>query len=129
MIFPELAEILERQQELIEAFGGRHGWRDEGALQSALLAVENRHYYEDLDDVAALAATYAYHLVKAHAFLDGNKRIAAYVATAFVYANRGELEVTDDALVDVFTRLAAGELTRDEVENYFQLWFREIENR
>jgi death-on-curing protein len=32
------------------------------------------------------AATYAYHLSQAHAFLDGNKRVAAAIAEAFLEA-------------------------------------------
>jgi death-on-curing protein len=62
--------------------GGGAGIRDVALLESALVAVENRHNYEDADLVAC-AATYAYHLTQAHAFIDGNKRIAAAVANVF----------------------------------------------
>jgi len=41
-------------------------------LESALVPAENRHHYE-----AADAVSYAAALVQAHAFIDGNKRIAA----------------------------------------------------
>jgi Fic/DOC family len=49
------------------------GLRDEALLESALTAARNRHHYE-MADVVSCAATYAYHLTQAHAFLDGNKR-------------------------------------------------------
>ena len=55
---------------LIEQTGGRAGIRDVGLLESALAAAENRHIYEGAD-LAACAATYAYHLTQAHAFIDG----------------------------------------------------------
>ncbi|MCB0100033.1 MAG: Fic family protein, partial [Caldilineaceae bacterium] len=61
---------------LIDEYGGVHGLRDDGILESALAAAENRAYYENAD-LASCAATYAFHLCEAHAFLDGNKRIAA----------------------------------------------------
>ncbi len=60
-------EVLHLQEQGIEEFGGSHGLRDEGALESALLAAENRAYYEDAG-LAVCAATYAYHLTQAHAF-------------------------------------------------------------
>lgn len=41
-----------------------------------MAAAENRAHYEDAD-ISVCAATYAYHIAQAHAFLDGNKRVAA----------------------------------------------------
>jgi death-on-curing protein len=79
----------------IEEFGGLRGIRDEGALEAALRAVENRAYYEQAT-LTICAATYAYHLTQAHAFLDGNKRVAAAVAEIFLELNGAELRATDD---------------------------------
>jgi death-on-curing protein len=79
----------------IEAFGGLSGVRDGGALEAALIAAENRAYYEQASLITC-AATYAYHLTQAHAFLDGNKRVAAAVAEIFLELNRAELRATDD---------------------------------
>ena len=47
MIFPDKSAVLEIQAKLIERYGGIHGLRDEGALESALMAAENRAYYEN----------------------------------------------------------------------------------
>jgi death on curing protein len=70
MLFLRKQEVLEIQHRLIEQFGGTHGIRDEGLLDSALSAPENRLHYENAN-LATCAATYAYHLTQAHAFLDG----------------------------------------------------------
>lgn len=86
MKFVDKTSALIIQQKLIERFGGVHGLRDEGALESAMKSAENRYYYET-EDIAKLAATYAYHISQAHAFLDGNKRIAAAVAGVFLEIN------------------------------------------
>ncbi|HEX9963095.1 MAG TPA: type II toxin-antitoxin system death-on-curing family toxin [Pyrinomonadaceae bacterium] len=86
MIFVDKAAVLEIQARLIERYGGIHGLRDEGALESALMAAENRAYYENVP-LEILAATYAFHLSQAHAFLDGNKRIAAAVTGIFLELN------------------------------------------
>jgi len=74
------------QARAIEEFGGLHGVRDVGALEAALTAAENR-VYDEQASLSVCAATYAYHLTQAHAFLDGNKRIAAAVAEIFLELN------------------------------------------
>lgn len=119
--FLQKDEVLKFHARLLELFGGTHGLRDEGALESALAAPENRENYENAD-LATCAATYAYHLSQAHAFVDGNKRIAAHVAEAFVELNGAEITATDDQVIELFLRIAAGELSRDEVEEFFKRW-------
>jgi death-on-curing protein len=100
---------------LIEETGGSAGIRDAGLLESALAPAQNRHIYEDAD-LGACAATYAYHLTQAHAFVDGNKRIAAAVAEAFLESNRMQLMMTDNEIVRLYLDIAAGLLSRAEVE-------------
>jgi death-on-curing protein len=83
MLFPRKEEVLEIHRQLLEKFGGPPGVRDEGLLDSALVAAANREHYERAD-VATCAATYAYHLTRNHPFVDGNKRVGAAVAEIFV---------------------------------------------
>ena len=64
----------------------------------------NRHHYEKADLVAC-AAAFAYHLTQAHAFVDGNKRIAAAMMETFLESN-----------VQLFLNIASGPLSRDQVE-------------
>jgi death-on-curing protein len=111
-------EVLEIHAQLIETFGGVLGLRDEAALQSALAAAENREYYEG----AALfvcAATYAYHLTQAHAFIDGNKRIGAAVSEIFLELNGSRLNADNEQIVSLFLDLAASERAREDVEEFF----------
>jgi death-on-curing protein len=118
LLFLNKDEVLELQRRLIEGFGGTHGLRDEGALESALAAAENRSYYEKAD-LAICAATYAYHLTQAHAFIDGNKRIGAAAAEVFLELNGAQLQATNEEIVETFLRIAAGEISRDETELFF----------
>ncbi len=46
MLFPRKAEVLDIHRQLLEQFGGRPGLRDEGLLNTALLAAANRQHYE-----------------------------------------------------------------------------------
>lgn len=112
-------EVLHLHEQVIEEFGGHFGLRDEGALESALLAAENRAYYEQAS-LAVCAATYAYHLTQAHAFIDGNKRIGVAAALLFVRLNDGRLKITNAELIELFLKTAANEMTRDEAEQLFE---------
>ncbi|MBW4671701.1 MAG: type II toxin-antitoxin system death-on-curing family toxin [Cyanomargarita calcarea GSE-NOS-MK-12-04C] len=93
MNFPNKFDVLAIHAQLIAATGGSEGLRDEGVLESALSATQNRLYYEQADLVTC-AATYAYHLTKAHAFIDGNKRVAAAVTETFLETNGAKLNLS-----------------------------------
>ena len=118
LLFLSKQEVLDIQRKLIEQFGGSHGLRDEGALESALTAVEHRAFYEN-SPLAVCAATYAYHLTKAHSFIDGNKRAAAAVSEVFLEINGAQLRATNDEIVETFLDVAAGKLSREETELFF----------
>ena len=118
MLFPTIEEVLDLHKQAIEEFGGAHGLRDEAAIESALMAAENRAYYENASP-AMCAATYAYHLTQGHAFVDGNKRIAAAVSELFLSINDARLELTNGEIVDLFLGIAASQITRDDVERIF----------
>lgn len=123
MNFLRKSEVIALQVILINTFGGLHGLRDEGALESALSAPENRAYYEEADLVAC-AAAYAYHLTEAHAFLDGNKRIAAHVVNIFLGMNDKMIAstISDNEIIEFFLAIAAGEISRDDVEAQLRAW-------
>lgn len=126
VFFPSFDEVLLIHTEIIKETGGSDGLRDAGALESALKSAENRLFYET-DDIAVLAATYAYHLSQAHAFIDGNKRIAAVVAELFLNLNGMRSSATNDEIIEVFLSIAASKLSRDEVEEKFAAWVTEAE--
>lgn len=56
MLFLRKDEVFEIHRRLLDQFGGMPGIRDEGLLDSALLAAVNRQHYEAAD-LATLAAT------------------------------------------------------------------------
>ncbi len=125
MIFLRKHEVLEIHKKLIEKFGGIHGLRDDAALESALAAAENRIYYENAD-ISVCAATYAYHVTQAHAFIDGNKRIAAAASEIFLEINGVKLDASDNEIYEMFMSIAAGEKSRDGVGKSFSVWTSDI---
>lgn len=105
--------------QLIAATGGSIGLRDEGILESALSAPQNRLYYEQADLVTC-GATSAYYLTKCHAFIDGNKRVAAAVTETFLETNGAKLNLSNEEIVALFLDIAAGRIDHDQVEDMFR---------
>jgi death-on-curing protein len=119
MIFLRTDEVIAIHREVIERFGGSHGLRDRGLLESALAAAENRYLYENIS-VAIAGATYAFHLAKAHAFVDGNKRIAAAASEIFIMSNGQRLQATNDQIVKLILGIASGLLSRSDAEEFYE---------
>jgi death-on-curing protein len=105
--------------EQLAEHGGAPGVRDAGALDSAMMRPRNLALYE-APDAAALAAAYAFGIARDHPFVDGNKRSAAVVAETFLVLNGHGLAATDAELVVAIVALAAGELTEDELADWFR---------
>ena len=87
MLFPDRLDVLTIHARLIAETGGTQGLRDEALFESALTAAKNRRHYENAD-VVSCAATYAFYLTQSHAFLDGNKLVAAAITEAFLENER-----------------------------------------
>ncbi|KWV93734.1 type II toxin-antitoxin system death-on-curing family toxin [Erythrobacter sp. AP23] len=105
--------------EQLAEHGGGDGIRDAGMLDSAMTRPRNLAEYGE-PDAAALAAAYAYGIARNHPFVDGNKRTAAVVSETFLMLNGHTLDATDAELVVAFVALAAGELSEDELADWFR---------
>lgn len=81
-----LEQVLFIHKKMIDAFGGTHGIRDEGLLQSALARPLNFYHYQHAD-IFVCAAVYAEGIAHNHPFLDGNKRTAFTSAGMFLRLN------------------------------------------
>jgi death on curing protein len=104
----------------IAAHGGAAGLRDIGLLQSALNRPQMKAQYGS-EDLAELAAAYAYGIARNHPFVDGNKRTALVVMEAFLVVHGFELRGDNPEAVALILTLAAGEITEDQLA----LWVRE----
>ncbi len=105
--------------EQLAEHGGGEGVRDAGALDSAMARTRNLAAYAD-PDAAALAGAYAFGIARNHPFVDGNKRTAAVVSEAFLNLNGYSLEASDAEVVVAFVALAAGELSEEEMADWFR---------
>lgn len=82
-------EVLAIHQRLLEKFGGPHGVRDPGLLESALYRPRTGYYR----DLAEMAAALFESLIMNHPFLDGNKRVAFFATDVFLRLNGWKLAV------------------------------------
>jgi len=90
--FLSLDEVLAIQERLIDRFGGDHGVRDRGLLESALFRPQTG-YYRHIEEMAA--AMFESLLIN-HAFVDGNKRVAFFATDVFLRLNGWKLVLTAD---------------------------------
>jgi death-on-curing protein len=88
-IYPTLAETIETHRRLIDEFGGSHGIRDPGLLESAVMRAQNGYYNDLFEEAAALMES----LGNNHAFIDGNKRICFTMTDAMLRANGYAIDV------------------------------------
>ena len=114
--FLGLEEVLALHADQIERYGGGAGVRDLGLLESAVAAPESSFGGGYLHgSLPEMAAAYLFHLAQNHAFVDGNKRVAAAAMIMFVYLNDHELECDEDELVDLTLGFATGTTTKADV--------------
>lgn len=107
-------QIILLHQQLIVASGGTPGVRDEGLLESAVLAP-----FQEFAGVAKYntlvekAARLGFGIIKNHPFLDGNKRTGTHAMLTMLSLNGNELEYTQKELIAIILAVAAGETDYD----------------
>lgn len=113
--FLGLDEVLALHADQIDRYGGAGGVRDLGLLESAVATPEASFGSDYLHaTLPEMAAAYLFHLAQNHAFVDGNKRVAAAAAFLFLFLNDLVLECTEDELVDLTLGIASGRITKAE---------------
>lgn len=100
--------------------GGLRGLRDENALESALARARNKWAYESIQDIASLAAAYAYGLATNHPYQDGNKRIAFLTMVIFLGLNGWDFDAPEDEVVTVMLSVAGNRCSEAELSNWIR---------
>ena len=113
-------QVIMHHGEQIRRYGGQSGIRDKGLLDSALMRPRNLFYYENIDDLLILAATYASAIVKNHPFFDGNKRTGLASATIFLLVNNFNFNAPNQETIEIFLKIADKKI--DDKQLY--LWFK-----
>ena len=111
--------LLILHDESLAEHGGASGLRDEGLLDSALARPLNLLAC-GAPDAADLAAAYGVGLVKNHACIDGNKRVAFLSAGLYLALNRRRLTASQADATLTILAVASSEID----EAAFARWIR-----
>ncbi len=105
----------------IKLFGGHHGVKDENLVRSAIGQPESGfgddYFHKDLYE---MAAAYLFHLVKNHAFNDGNKRIAALASAVFLQINGLRVIADEDEFEKLVLDAAQSIVGKKEIAEFFK---------
>jgi death-on-curing protein len=119
--FLDLEHVLEIHRQQAEMYGGSHGCRDLGLLESALAmpraSFGGQYAHADLFE---MAASYLFHLAKNHPFVDGNKRTAAMTAHVFLDVNGVDLRASGDSYERLVLQVAEGGATKADAAVFFR---------
>lgn len=113
------AIIEQLHADSLALFGGSEGVRDRGLVESALASARNTYLYGS-GDLFDIAATYAFHIAEAQAFLDGNKRTAVAAALTFLKGNDAILRIDDLAIYDAMIAIAEKRMTKVDLAELFR---------
>lgn len=118
--FLSLAEVLEIHELQIIKKGGApeilSSDKLESAVQQPQQTFDGDYLYPDL---FAMAATYLTAIVRAHPFLDGNKRTATHTAITFLYLNGYEIqEFYETELADLVYEYLDKKKTDEDIADF-----------
>lgn len=102
-VYLTVAEVIAIHHHQIDEYGGIHGLRDQGALESAVFRPQTGYYSDLSEEAAALLES----LVNNHAFLDGNKRVGFAAAHTFLLVNGFDLDLSSKAGFDFMMKTLA----------------------
>lgn len=120
-LFLTLDHVLRIHAFQVEEHGGSDRLLNLGALQSAV-AMPRQSFGGNYvhEDYAAMAAAYLFHIVKNHAFEDGNKRTGVQAAIVFLDINGFRLDLTQDEVVMLGLDVAEDRMNKECAAAFFR---------
>jgi death on curing protein len=119
--FLTLEDVLALHDELIQRYGRTPGLRDAGLLEAALAMPQagfGGQYFHEFPH--EMGAAYLFHLVRNHAFIDGNKRVALACAILFFKINHVPYSITEEEAVVLTLAAASGQSEKCAVAAFFR---------
>lgn len=121
IIYISLDELLIIHTDQIERYGGSHGIRDIGLLESALYRPQSSFGGEDLyPTLFEKAAVLVHSLLLNHAFIDGNKRTAITSMIIFCAMNEIKIICTQEKLVQFSLNVENKRLNLQEISSWLE---------
>lgn len=112
--FLTVEDVIQIHDEQLAAYGGAAGIRDQVLLESAV-GVPQASFGEAYlhDDLAHMAAAYAFHIAQNQPFLDGNKRSGLVAALVFLDLNGVTVLDPEEKLYDAMIAIAERRMNKD----------------
>lgn len=119
--FLTLKQVIFIHKKVISLHGGAHGLRDINLLKSAIaqpkMSFEGKFLHPNICD---MAAAYFFHIIKNHAFVDGNKRTGLLATTVFIEQNSGSINITPNQFYQLAIDIACSKTSKDELVKIFK---------
>ena len=116
IFFLTLEEVLIIHQDQIENYGGSFGIRDKNLLISAIsqpkITFKGSFLHKNLYE---MAASYLFHIIQNHSFIDGNKRTGLVSALMFLELNNVEFDEKDEVIEKMVLNIAKGKITKSKI--------------
>lgn len=114
-------EILELHEKSIDDYGGSHGMRDIGLLESAIARPFQTFAGEDLyPTVFEKAAALGESLIINHPFIDGNKRTGMLAMTAFLIEHKFSFSATSDDVYSFVINISTGSSSSKDIVEWLK---------
>ncbi len=114
--FLQVEDVLLVHGDQLDLYGGEHGVRDLGLLESAVAQPRSAFGGEILHaDLFEMAAAYLFHIVQNHPFLDGNKRTGLAAALIFLDLNGVEIDAPQGSLYKLTLSVACGRIGKSAI--------------
>lgn len=114
-------QILAIHDQMIKKFGGSHGLRDLGLLESAVARPQTTYDGQEMyPDIFSKAAALLQSLLKNHPFVDGNKRTALTSAGIFLKINGYQLINSHDEEVEFAINVDNRNLSLEEISSWLK---------
>jgi len=117
--FLTLDEVMQIHTFSLAEYGGTEGVRDPGLVESALASAKNTFFY-GAGDIFDVAASYAFHLAEAQAFLDGNKRTAVSAALIFLARNGAYVTPPTQRMYEAMIDIAEKRMSKADLASFFR---------
>jgi death-on-curing protein len=119
--FLQVTDVLLLHSEQVDLYGGEHGVRDMGLLESAIAQPQASFGETHLhSDIFEMAAAYLFHIVQNHPFLDGNKRAGAVAALVFLDINDIVIDAPAGSIYDLTMAVATSQAGKGEIAEFFR---------
>jgi len=116
-----IEQVLVVHTVLIKRYGGRHGVRDHGLLESAVFRPQTSAFGQDAyPTLFEKCAVLGYSIIKNHPFLDGNKRTGFAGMHLMLLVNGHDLVSNTEEEVAMAENVATGKMDELEIASWLK---------